>query len=470
MNLSKNFINLFIISFTVLTSSIPAEAGIISILSKLGNVTNKVDAPDVNLPHSFHFKEAISNLSDGSAAEISIVNGRWLAKMPDGKRQSVDEFVDSVHGGGEPPTLVLAESNVPKSFSQFNSLPQGLAVKIISRNGKVYSLNRTSVPATLKYQNIELVLSDSAQLDSILWQLQRPSMTQQVRFVRLAKDVDAKLPSQVYGSKPAIDTVGMNNLIKSIKNMRLETMVLSGKVKGEFFHHDERRISMKQLEQAAASRDVNLIILGTDKPKNALQGVADSFEAHHHGIGTSDSVADFYNRFAPVDVITPMRIKVTDSGELQTAIHLERKAKVASRQAPGALEHVAAIPLHLLLVESVRILQPNKDRVKELDRRIFPAVSSSIQLYTIVSFFSGIFFAGTSWFLYLKLWRSPARESYSNTFYFCGVYVLHRLSFILLYLPILGFFSPFHLIVRWIYAIINTLLFKPLHWLISKLK
>ena len=83
MNLSKHLIYFFIISFVVLTSSIPADAGIISILSKLGKATNKVDSPDVDLPNSVHFKDAISNLPEGSAAEISVVNRRWLAKMPD---------------------------------------------------------------------------------------------------------------------------------------------------------------------------------------------------------------------------------------------------------------------------------------------------------------------------------------------------------------------------------------------------
>lgn len=465
MNLSKHLIYFFIISFVVLTSSIPADAGIISILSKLGKATNKVDSPDVDLPNSVHFKDAISNLPEGSAAEISVVNGRWVAKIPDGKNQSVDDFVDSVNEASDAPTLILAGANVPKSLSQFNSLPQGLTIKIVSRNGKVYSLNRTSSLPTLTYQNIELVLSSSARLDSILWQFQRPAMTQRVRFVQLDKDVDAELPSQIYGSRPIIDSVGMNNLINSIKSMRLETMVLSGKVKDGFLHHDGQRISIKQLEQAAASRDVNLIILGSDKPKKALQGVADSFDA----IRLSDSVADFYNRFSPADATTPMRIKITDSGELQTAIHIERKAETVLKQDSEALVHLDIIPLHLS-IESVRSFQPNEERIKELDLRIFPAIPSYVQFFVIFSFFSGLFLASTSWLLYLKIWLSPLRAAYGNAFSFSGVYLLHRLGFTLLYLPILGLGTPFYLIVTWVIAIINTLLIKPVRWIISKFK
>ncbi|MFW5451890.1 MAG: hypothetical protein ACKE9I_09840 [Methylophagaceae bacterium] len=446
----------------------PVEAGIISILSKLGKATNKVDGPDVDLPSSFHFKEAVTNLPEGSAAEISIVNGRWLAKTPDGKQRPVDEFVANVDGLNERPTLILAESSVPKSFGQFNGLPRGVAVKIISRNGKIYSLNRTNIPPTLIYKNIELVLSDTTRLDSVLWQLQRPAMNQKVRFVQLAKDVDAELPNQVYSSNPVVDAVGVNKLINSIKNMRLETIVLSGKVKNGFLHHDGQRILIKDLEKAAASRDVNLIILGSDKPKKALRTVADDWKAiNSSGDNLYDSVGDFYNRFSPIDSAAPMRIKVTDSGELQTAFYIERKVKTAVQPDADTSGHITVIPLHLL-IESVKILQPNEERVKELDRRIHPSIDSSVQFYLIISFFVGAFTAITSWFLYKKIWQSPLRVTYRNVFSFAIMYTLHRLCFIVLYLPTLGIFSPIYLILKWTAAIINYLLIRPARWLITK--
>ena len=463
MRISKFVLPLYLITFIAFATPISAEAGIFSLLSKLGKTTNKVDSPDIDSPNAVNFKDLTNNLPEGSAAEISLVNGHWLAKTPDGKKQSVTEFVDHVDASNNSSTLVLLESNLPKSLSHFDSLPEGLAVKIISRNGKVHQLNRATIPPTLKYKNIELALSDKSQLNSILWQLQRPAMTKKVRFVHLSKDANVELPSQVMGSKPTIDAVGVNELINSMKMLRFETMVLSAKVKEGVLHYGEQRLPLKQLEEAAASHDVSLIILGSDKPKKALQNMAHNLKEH------PNSVADFYNHFVPTDAATPMRIKITDSGELQTGVHIERNAATSVKQTATYSDHLAFTSLHLM-VESVKLLQPSEERVEELDRRIFPTIHSSIQIYVIVSFVIGLFLAGTSWFLYLKIWQSPARASYGNVFSFSSVYLLHRLSFILLYLPILGLFSPIYLILKWTYAIINTLLIRPVLWLASKFK
>lgn len=463
MKILRFILQVYLITFVILVTPASAEAGIFSLLSKLGKTTHKVDSPDIDLPDTVNFKELTNNLPEGSAAEISLVNDNWLAKTPDGKTKSVTEFVDHVNDSNNTSTLILRESNLPKSLSHFNSLPEGLAVKIISRNGNIYKLNRAGIPLTLKYKNIELSLSDTSKLDSVLWQLQRPVMTKKVRFVQLSNNVNTELPSQIMGAKPTIETVGMNGLLNSIKGLRFETMVLSGKVKEGVLHYGEQRIPIKQLEDAAASSDVNLIILGSDNSKKVLQNLTHNLKEQ------ANSVADFYNRFVPTDTATPMRIKMTDSGELQTGIHIEIPATTSVENVSSHPDHLAIMSLHLM-VESVKILQPSEERVKELDRRIFPTIHSSIQFYVIISFFSGLLFAVTSWFLYLKIWRSPERVNYGNIFSFSGIYLLHRFGFVLLYLPILGLISPFYLMVTWTYAVINTLLIKPIIWLASKFK
>lgn len=468
MILLRSFATLFVIAFIFVLITTSAEAGIISALSKLGKVSHKVDGPDIDLPNSTHFKDIVANLPEGSVAEISIVNGRWVAKSPDGQQRFVDEFIDGINEPNHSATLILSERNIPKSLSQFDTLPSGLAIKILSRNGNIYSLHRNAVPPTLRYRNIKTPVTESTQLGTVIWQLQRPVMNQKVRFVQLSKNADADLPSQVYGSKPVIDAVGLNKIVNAIENMRLETMVLSGKTENGLLHHGGQSIPLKALEKAAAARDVNLIILGSNKPKKALQRVADDWKAvNDSGDNLSDSIGDFYNRFTSEYVNSPMRVGINESGELQTAFHIETKIKPVNKQSTDSSGHLVAVPLHLL-IESVKILQPNEDRVKELDRRIHPAIPSSIQFYLIVSFFVGAFTAITSWFLYKKIWQSPVRVTYSNVFSFAFMYVLHRLCFIVLYLPVLGIFSPIYLILKWTVAIIRYLVINPISWLVSR--
>ena len=466
MELLKSFFFAFVLVL-IITPEL-AEAGLLSTLSKLGKAANKVDGPDAGLPSSFHFKDALANLPEGTVAEISLVNGRWMAKTPDGKQRFVDEFVDQVDSSNNSPTLILSEANLPKSLNKFNDLPTGLNIQIVTRNGKKYKLQRTTTLPILRYENIEITITETTSLDKVIWQLQRPAMTQKVRFVQLSKDADAALPDHVFSSKPVVEAVGINQLIKTIENMRLETLVLSTKVVDGFVHYRGQRLSVKALEQAAATRDVNLIILGTDKPKKAIQRVANDWgDLDKKGEHLFDSVGDFYNRFTPEGGNTPMRIKMNDSGELQTALHIDKKPPTANNKDSSALEHLAVIPLHLL-IESVKIVQPSEERVKELDRRIHPAVPSSIQFYLIFSFFIGAFTAVTSWRLYKNIWGSPTRSNSRNIFSFSAKYLLHRLCFVALYLPILGLFSPIYLIVKWTIAILNFLLIRPSRWLYAK--
>ena len=127
------------------------------------------------------------------------------------------------------------------------------------------------------------------------------------------------------------------------------------------------------------------------------------------------------------------------------------------------------MPLNLL-AKSAMLIQPNEARAKELDDRIHPLIPSWVHLSLIASLAIGLVSYKTSWFLYLKLWSSPVRVNYRTWHAFTIRYLLHRLGFVLLYLPLLGFISPIYILITWTYKIIHFLLIRPVYWVLSKLR
>ena len=65
----QHIVILFII--TMMTYGLPAEAGLLSALSK---AAKKIDSPDVDLSTPFRFGDDLSGFPEGSVAEIQFVD------------------------------------------------------------------------------------------------------------------------------------------------------------------------------------------------------------------------------------------------------------------------------------------------------------------------------------------------------------------------------------------------------------
>lgn len=445
-----------------------AEAGLISGLTKLGK---SIDAPDKPHLSSFRFADELAHYPEGSVAEISFdySQNKWLAKTPDGKSVSVHEFTENATDANKQTTLLLSERNLPFSLDTFNKLPADVVVKIKARQGKTYSLVTSPTATKLIDNHISVNINDISALKTAMWQLQRPISSSNMRLIQLADNPDVTLPKQNYGSKIPVDKVGTKQLLNALKTMRQQTFVISAKVENGFLIHGKEKIAVTDLEKVAADRDISLIILGSDKPKKTLQTLAKDWQKKKDdGSLNSYTTGDFYNAFAPKNTSSSVLVEIDSSGKLRTALHFDHSSPTKAIQPQSSNLELALMPLHVL-TKSVTLFQPNEARAKELDDRIHPLIPSWVHLSLIASLVIGLVAHRTSWFLYLKLWTSPARVNYGHWFPFTIRYLLHRLGFVLLYLPLLGFISPLYILITWTYKIIHFLLIRPASWILSKL-
>jgi hypothetical protein len=445
----------------------PAEAGLISSLAKLGK---KADAPDTHHTSSFRFADELAHYPEGSVAEISFNHSQnqWMARTPDGKSVPVHQFTENAVDTNKQATLLLSESNLPYSLDAFNKLPADVAIKLKSRHGKTYSLSTSPAATKLIDNHISINISDMSSLKTALWQLQRPVTSANMRLIQLADNPDLTLPKQSYGSKIPVDKVGTNQLLNALKTMRQQSFVISAKVENGFIIQGKEKIAVMDLEKVAADRDISLIILGSDKPKKTLDQLAKDWQKRKDtGSLNSYTAGDFYNAFAPKNSSSPVPVEIDSSGKLRTALHFDHSVPTKAIQPQSSSIDLALMPLHAL-TKSVMLFQPNEARAQELDDRIHPLIPSWVHLSLVGSLVIGLVAHKTSWFLYLKLWASPLRINYRHWFPFTLRYLLHRLAFILLYLPLLGFISPLYILITWTYRIIHFLLIRPAYWIFNK--
>lgn len=460
------FLSLFLATMVAVALPLSAEAGLLSTIAKLGK---KVDVPDVHVS-TFRFADELGHYPKGSVAEVSFSHGQdqWLVKMPDGKSISAEKFAEEVTASGNHPTLFLSERNMPLSLSDFDKIPDGVAIKIKSRNGKVFSFKPGATENRLIDRNVSVKVTDMRALKDAIWQLQRPAISANPRLVRLANDADAALPVNSYGSKIPVDSVGVNQLHNAIASMRQQSLVIAAPVKDGFLIIGKQKISIADLEAAAAQRDVSLIILDSEKPKKSLQRVAESLQQQAGTLGNY-STGDFYNLFFPEKVMRPADIAITPSGQLRDALRVEYDLPSPKATTSDSGVDVVLYPIHSL-VRATTFYRPNEARAEELDSRIHPLVPSWVHISLIASLILGLFAFHTSWLLFKRVWSAPRRFSFSNWFLFAVVYLLHKLIFLLFYLPLLGFFSPLYLTTVLTYRFVNFFLIRPGRWIVNTIR
>ncbi|MCK4742279.1 MAG: hypothetical protein KAT25_00515 [Sulfuriflexus sp.] len=460
-----NYKNYKLIIFAILISlgiANTANAGLISLITKASKAVKKAD---FDIPVSKI--ELPEHLDDFTPARIRPnSSGQWDIKLDDGAALSFDDLVKR-GGSNDRPVLVLESVDIPRDFSMFKSIPELLPIYIRSKSGKVFELQRGKGVA-LKYKNVRLPVKNENQLKDGIWHLQRPALAGPVRLFQLDKDVNKRLQTKVYGSKTVVEKVAGNVLLDSMALLKRQTVVISAPIKNGLLEG----ISIKQLQKAAADNDINLVIIDSDKPAKLLKGFAKDANVGSRGVhDLYDTTGDFLNKFRDPKNSAPLELNLSDAGNAQSVIQLKlAKQAVVNKGSlivEDSLIDATHISLHLFS-KAVTVYRPDVERSKELDRRIVPGLHSDIHFYLIASTILGLFVFSTSWSLWKRLWSLRRRTEYSYVVEFLFIWFIHRLLFILLFIPVFGLLNFIYAVVMLIVKIINFLFISPVRWVIGK--
>jgi hypothetical protein len=430
-------------------------------LSKIGKSINNAD---IDIPLSKI--ELPENIKDLTATNIKLdSNNEWSIIQPDGSGIHIDKLLDQ---NPEKVALIIQKSNLPKNIQQLNNLPLNVPIIIQGKQGRLFTYHRGE-SATITYKNVQLRVTTMDELKDALWLLQRPPVSRTPRLLQIDETASKSLASNIPNSSLSVETISPDSLIESMHSFKYQTLILSGKViDGKLFgkSHNSQGVSLQKLQQEADNKDINLVILESDKPSLVLEKMSKAIKkANKNHILPYDTTGDFFNFLRDSSNSKPIILQSSQSGARQVAIQWKATRNTqADSKAELSDEILSSIPLHLLL-QSAKIHFPDKQRSQELNERIIPGIPSWIQFYVIFSVILGFITPGTSWRLWKNIWSLQQRNEYQYLLVFLLLWILHRLFFLILFLPLLGGFSFIWFLMLTTYQVFNFILFRPSRWI-----
>lgn len=449
-----------------------ANAGIISGLAKLGKAGKHADV-DVNLP-KLDFPDGID--SDSVVKIKPQSDGSWLVEQPDGsiKVLSVVEgaIVGADHLAVSPKALLIDAFDLPKDLSAFERLPKGTPILIRSKHNEVFELAPSSNSGAgwmVKQQWVQMAVTDASELKNALWHLERPLISSQPNVLQLAKSSDTPLAEKAYG-KPSTRGVGLSQLVDALDEMKRETVVLSASLRDGVIVHKGESLPIYELLAKAEKNDINLVLLDSTEPTKSTKALMKRLNEREPNAGWT--TAQFFNQFA--DTKGPaFDLSVHASGNSQSLVQWQPKP--VKTEIPKSTEDSFAEDLttHLIshaVVRSIQIHHPDEERTSELDARIIPWLPSWIQMYLLVSGFLGLLVLTTTWRTWQRLWTIRKPQKAVSWLLIIVTWPLHKLLFLLLFLPFAGFFCFWYVVLTVFWRVVDFLIVRPISWMLLKMR
>ena len=387
---TKNSYKTQVIRYCVLALvlfSSPLDAGLLNLITKISKTTKN---PDIDLPlNKLAFPDEIKGF-----APVTIkpdADGQWVITRPDGARVKIEQLVKESPGHSDKPVLVIQASDLPKDLANFDNLPHDWPVFIQGRKGRLFELRRGE-PAALIYKKVRLKVASIDNVQDALWMLQRPSVVKAVRLVEVNNNLTTSLPARANGSRFSVESVAADHLIDSIKSLNNQKLVLSGKIvdgKLQAVDKNSAAVSLQRLQKIAAENDVHLVVIDSQKPDLVLKKVSRSLSnAVRNNNDLSDTTGDFFNRLGDSKNSNYIELITSSNDKNQIAIQWMPDKGVGKSTADNlSADDLWRWPVHLLL-HSVTVHMPDKERSRELGARIIPQVNSWVQFYIILMLIS----------------------------------------------------------------------------------
>jgi hypothetical protein len=488
MNISlRRWLILFFALFVAVST---AQAGFISTLSKLGKAgkSGDIDVPEIrgNLPEGLSADDLVTVRLNNS--------GQWEVHSKDGSRHSFSDVTSGLTDQS-PKAVILDSFYLPKDLNSFHNLPNDLPILIRSKTDRIFELQRPEVSSLsrvtsentswrLKDRAVSMKVTDAKELRSAIWHLEKPIIAGTPRLLSVQSNVAGKgqnVLSDETGRFIRPIEIQASDVISSFSQMKRETVVLAGRLDDQKMHiGTDQLLDITSLKKAAESNDINLVLLNTSEPKAALDRLAMDLTLRDRN---DTSVGTFFNQYiagvSPNSQRDPVRpvleLERSDSGDSQVLIQWEA-SKLGSKQLDGDSsnkESMAHLAVHSTL-HSIKIFHPDEMRSDELESRIIPWLHSFIQTYLIASAVLGFMAIVTSWRAWNYLWKLQRPARWCGWFVYAAVWPVHKVLFLVAFLPIAGFFTFWYIVLTTAWYIlsflVNRVFIAPVSWLLGKFR
>jgi len=361
--------------------------------------------------------------------------------------------------------LYLPEDAVFKHHQHLEALPDGARLHITSGKS-AYRLVKRPVEAGVKgpaglaariKPNVQVPLTNRADFAEAVWQLERSLRSADIRVIALdANGPDALRGTPVYDKarkSAKVDRLSPDGLVQSFRDVRGQTVLITGDVRGDRFvatpsGGSERSFPLRDLTQAAAANDVNLVILqanGARQPggRNWLwqtvevDGLQSAVKRARY--------ADFFDALAAPNGPFEVRVNRGEAGRVSLDV---RPPGRASAPMGGVVEDIGSVFGQVVsevtgnvVTNAITADLNSKERQRELNWRLVPYIPSAYQF----AYLFGLVFGMASWSTlrawWRRVWKKEVRSDYPGAAGYHAARVVKFIAFLAIFLPVAGPFA-----------------------------
>lgn len=361
------------------------------------------------------------------------------------------------NAGPLPPTLILTGDSIFASAALLAQLPK-VAVLKLGWADDTFPLVTAGNGTTVHYlaelgPNLLLELTTAAAFTEATLQLQRPMLRRHFRLLSLEPGGPHMLAAQPgrdrSSGRAPVDAIDPEFLSSALGSLRGQTAALVGRFEGDALivkppDAPQRALSWAALTAAAIAADVDLLVLKSPSPqqpggRNWLwQNV--EIKGLEYALGHA-TLADFLAGLGSPS--SRLVLTVSQASADRTILQLSPVTGLpAPTFTPSAIGNVVSNAVSGMLGNIVHegavANFRSAARQAELERRLLPFLSSSLQWLIIGFFIAGCAGAPVSWRWWQRLWPAEQSSDYAQAQGLWAARAVRVLIFVLVFLPLVA--------------------------------
>ena len=408
----------------------------------------------------------------------------FTAGTPDELQRVVPTLLPDAAPTGGNLGIYLSEETLFRDRALLKDLPPGAKLHVVAGADSYPLIAGADGGSGMLYAavrpNLMVELRERALFDEAIAHLERPLSRSSIRTLALEPAGPPTLSSYPRldpETKTAlVDSIDPPALAAAMSSVRGQTVLVTGRVEDNLLHFrpssgGEQSIKLSELTRAAADKDVNLVILHAETPRQpggrnwlwqriAVDGLDDALKRATFG--------DFLDALGAA------------SGEFRVSVQREASGRVAIRAMPSSAgsepitgvvggwwtSAVSSVTGNVV-TSAVEVHARGEERQQELDRRIVPYIPSWYQAAYLLGLVAGVIAwpVASGWFA--RLWPHEQRGEYGSAVGYRSAQAVRLAAFVLLFLPIVGTpaFIVFLLLQAWA---LLTLPARAIRWLTTR--
>ena len=354
-----------------------------------------------------------------------------------------------------PVVLYLTPTSLLQRRGALVDLPKRTRPFVVFGDVAMPVLGRSETAAEKLYIEVRpkvlIETGEPASVRELLWQMLRPIDRAGVRILALETGGPKTLASaprmDPVSGRPQIDVIDPDSLAAAMSAVRGQMLVASGRLQSGVLYvkpssGPERGVLVKDLFAAAENADVNLVLLesGTTPRQPGgrnwlwqrveVQGLEKGLERPR--------MADLFDAVGGAS--GTFLATASAAGASRTLLQLEAAPQVPGAAAPRGLgERLMGSVSELtgrVVVARVEASLRNAERQREIDRRVFLLIPSSVQFGYVALVVLGLVGVPTSRRWWARVWPAEDESEYAGRAGYLAAHAIRETLYVLMFLPL----------------------------------